>query len=76
MNAQRINLSLLDSDVEKLKKIYNERYLPYRIGDILSFTGFCAMMVMFAAEVVEGTDYVFSYAPVVRGKGRPKEVKE
>jgi hypothetical protein len=76
MNATRINLSLLDKDVEKLKKIYNERYLPYRMADKLSFTGFCAMMVMFAAEVVEGTDYVFSYEPVMRGKGRPKEVKE
>ena len=76
MNATRINLSLLDSDVEKLKKIYNERYLPYRIGNALSFTGFCTMMVMFAAEVVEGTDYKFTYAPAIRRPGRPEEGEE
>ena len=73
MIAQRINLSVIDKDVEKLRKIYEERYLPYRMGDTLSFTGFCAMMLMFAAEVVEGTDYKFTYAPAVRRAGRPKE---
>lgn len=73
MNAQRINLSVIDKDVEKLKRIYEERYLPYRLGDKLSFTGFCAMMLMFAAEVVEDTDYKFTYLPTVRRAGRPKE---
>ena len=72
MNTQRVNLSLSDMDVEKLKTIYEERYLPYRVGDSLSFTGFCAMMLMFSARIVEETDYTFSYAPVVRRPGRPK----
>ena len=72
MTTQRVNLTLPDSDVMKLKKIYEERYLPYRTGDSLSFTGFCTMMLMFSARIVEDTDYVFSYAPVVRRPGRPK----
>lgn len=72
MNTQRVNLSLSDMDVKKLKTIYEERYLPYRVGDDLSFTGFCAMMLMFASRIVEETDYTFSYAPVVRRPGRPK----
>lgn len=72
MKAQRVNLSIIDSDVEKLKKIYEERYLPYRTGDRLSFTGFCSMLLMFSAGIIEDTDYVFSYAPVVRRPGRPK----
>lgn len=72
MNVQRVNMTLIDSDVIKLKKIYEERYLPYRTGDSLSFTGFCAMMLMFSARIIEDTDYVFSYAPVVRRPGRPK----
>ena len=71
--THRINLSVSDTDAAKLKRIYEERYLPYRTGDALSFTGFCTMMIMFAARVVEDTDYVFSYAPVVRKPGRPKE---
>lgn len=74
--TQRINLSVSDTDAAKLKRIYEERYLPYRTGDALSFTGFCTMMIMFAARIVEGTDYVFSYAPVVRKPGRPKEGDE
>ena len=74
--TQRINLSVSDPDVAKLKRIYEERYLPYRTGDGLSFTGFCTMMVMFAARIVEETDYVFSYAPAVRTPGRPKEGDE
>ena len=73
MKTQRVNLSIIDSDVEKLKKIYEERYLPFRTGDSLSFTGFCTMMLMFAARIVEETDYTFSYAPIVRKAGRPKE---
>ena len=72
MNTQRVNLSLSDMDVEKLKKIYEERYLPYRTGDSLSFTGFCTMMLMFSARIVEETDYKFSYAPIVKRPGRPK----
>ena len=72
MNTQRVNLTLNDYDVEKLKKIYEERYIPYRTGDFLSFTGFCTMMLMFSARIVEDTDYVFSYAPAVRRPGRPK----
>lgn len=72
MKTQRVNLSIIDSDVEKLKKIYEERYLPFRTGDSLSFTGFCTMMLMFAARIVEETDYTFSYAPIVRKAGRPK----
>ena len=76
MIAQRINLSVIDKDVERLKRIYEERYLPYCMGDTLSFTGFCTMMLMFAAEVVEGTDYKFTYAPAVRRAGRPEEAKE
>ena len=68
----RVNLTLSGSDIEKLEKIYHERYLPYRTGDYLSFTGFCTMMLMFASKIVEETDYVFSYAPVVRRPGRPK----
>lgn len=71
--THRINLSVSDTDAVRLKKIYEERYLPYRTGDALSFTGFCTMMIMFAAGIVEDTDYVFSYAPVVRKPGRPKE---
>ena len=73
MKTQRVNLSIIDSDVEKLKKIYEERYLPFRTGDSLSFTGFCTMMLMFTARIVEETDYTFSYAPIVRKAGRPKE---
>lgn len=73
MKTQRVNLSIIDSDVEKLKKIYEERYLPFRTGDSLSFTGFCTMMLMFAARIVDETDYTFSYAPIVRKAGRPKE---
>ena len=76
MIAQRINLSMIDDDVEKLRKIYEERYLPYHMGPSLSFTGFCSMMLMFAAEVVEGTDYKFTYAPSVRRPGRPEEGEE
>ena len=71
--THRINLSVSDTDAARLKNIYEERYLPYRTGDALSFTGFCTMMIMFAARVVEDTDYVFSYAPVIRKPGRPKE---
>lgn len=74
--AQRINLSVLEKDEKRLRRIYEERYLPYRTGDALSFTGFCTMMIMFAAGIVEDTDYVFSYAPVVRKPGRPKEEEE
>lgn len=74
--TQRVNLTLLDSEVMKLKEIYEQRYLPYRTGDDLSFTGFCKMMLMFASHIVEDTDYVFSYAPVVRRPGRPKEEEE
>ena len=73
MTTQRVNLTLADSDVIKLKRIYDERYLPYRTGDSLSFTGFCTMMLMFASRIVEETDYTFSYAPVVRKPGRPRE---
>lgn len=76
MMTQRVNLTLLDSEVMKLKEIYEQRYLPYRTGDALSFTGFCKMMLMFSAWVVEDTDYVFSYAPIVRKPGRPKEGAE
>lgn len=72
----RINLSVSDPDAAKLKRIYEERYFPYRTGDALSFTGFCTMMIMFAARIVEDTDYVFSYAPVVKRPGRPKEEEE
>ena len=46
------------------------------MGDKLSFTGFCTMMLMFAAEVVEGTDYKFTYAPAVRRPGKPREGEE
>ena len=74
--AQRINLSVLDEDEKRLRRIYEERYLPYRMGDKLSFTGFCTMMLMFAAEVVEGTDYKFTYAPTVRRPGKPREGEE
>lgn len=76
MNTQRVNLTLTDEDVKRLKTIYEERYLPYRTGDVYSFTGFCKMMLMFSAMIVEDTDYRFSYAPVVRKPGRPKEVEE
>lgn len=72
MITQRVNLTLSEADAEKLKRIYEERYLPYRVGDSLSFTGFCTMMLMFSARIVEETDYTFSYAPVVRRPGRPK----
>ena len=73
MNTQRVNLSLSDMDVKKLKTIYEERYLPYRVGDDLSFTGFCAMMLMFASRIVEENDYIFSYeTPAVKRPGRPK----
>ena len=75
-NTQRVNLTVSDEDVIKLKKIYEERYLPYRTGDSLSFTGFCTMMLMFASRIVEDTDYVFSYAPAVRNRGRPKKGDE
>ena len=74
--TQRINLSVLEEDEKRLRRIYEERYLPYTLGDKLSFTGFCTMMLMFAAEVVEGTDYKFTYAPAVRRPGRPEEGEE
>ena len=76
MNGTRVGLTLSERDMDRLKKIYEERYLPYRVGDSLSFTGFCTMMLMFASKMVEDTDYIFSYAPPVKRPGRPKEGEE
>ena len=75
-NTQRVNLTLTDSEVMRLKRmhdIYREKETRWNP----SFTGFCAMVLMDTCALLENGVLEFGqYGNVRKTAGRPKEAKE
>lgn len=72
-NTQRVNLTLTDREVMRLKRLHNE----YEDSDSsirnLSFTGFCAMLLMDVCILFENGSFEFgTYGNIRRTPGRPK----
>lgn len=76
-NVQRVNLTLSDREVMRLKRLHNEyNDKEFSIRN-LSFTGFCAMLLMDTCLMFENGDFEFGgYGQIRRTPGRPRKVEE
>ena len=73
MNTQRVNITLSDREVMRLKKIYNDFMEKENTYIKISFTGFCALLLVETCVLIE--DGVIAINPVGvlrRTPGRPK----
>lgn len=76
-NVQRVNLTLSDREVMRLKRLHNEYNDKEFAIRNLSFTGFCAMLLLDVCVMFEKGDFEFGdYGQIRRTPGRPRKVVE
>lgn len=76
MQGQRVNLTLADREVETLRGLYYEYTNNPRTRWNPSFTGFCAMVLVETAFMLENGELEFGeFGSIRRTPGRPREVK-
>ena len=73
MNTQRVNLTLSDREVMRLKKVYNDFMEKESTYINISFTGFCALLLMETCALIEEDMIILNPAGILRRtRGRPK----
>ena len=72
MMTQRVNITLSDREVMRLKKLHT-KYMEKDAMNNISFTGFCAMILMDACLMIEDGTLEFGNCRNIRKTpGRPK----
>ena len=72
-HTQRVNITLSDREVLRLKKLHADYIERDDTGWNPSFTGFCALILMESCAMIEEGTLEFSrYGRVRRSPGRPK----